>query len=159
MTGNFGIVSWTYVSVTLCRLWVLLKSSGECFLSRPSTLVKFRLQVSYSLLWVTMPISVQLSKSVLCCSGPVLNMQHSRDHLRLGQWFTSFRPAVRAVAVLLGASHMHRGKPKGLRWFIHQTLRVTFLALPSSPPHSLSSPQSLHFSVRWTRKMGFPSEF
>lgn len=44
-------------------------------------------------------------------------------------------------------------------WFLHKILGSPFLALPSSPPHSLSSPQSLHFSVPWTRKMGFPSEF
>lgn len=67
------------------------------------------------------------------------------------------RPVGWVVAVLFRGPHMHRGKRKGL--VLTQNFRVTFLALPSSPPHSLSSPQSLHFSVPWTRKMGFPSEF
>lgn len=124
------------MSVTLCRLWVLLKSSGECLFKQAVNLVKFRLQVSSSLLWVKVPVSVQLSKPALCCSGPVLNMQHSWVHLRLGQCFTS---QTSRQSCCCAAS----GKPKGLRWFIHKILGVTFSSSPFFPsPLTFQSTES-----------------
>lgn len=124
------------MSVTLCRLWVLLKSSGECLFKQAVNLVKFRLQVSSSLLWVKVPVSVQLSKTALCCSGPVLNMQHSWVHPRLGQWFTS---QTSRQSCCCAAS----GKPKGLRWFIHKILGVTFSSSPFFPsPLTFQSTES-----------------
>lgn len=140
------------MSVILCRLWVLLKSSGECLFKQAINLVKFRLQVSYSLLWVKVPISVQLSKPMLWCSGPVLNMQHSWVHLRVGQWFTS---QTSRQSCCCAAS----GKPKGLRWFIHKILGVTFSSSPFFPsPLTFQSTVSISQFVgpeRW----GFHQSF
>lgn len=74
MSSDFVLFSG-HIGYNVMRVWILLKSSRErcafffsfCSLFLKSiNSVKFRLQVQYHLLWVTVPMSVQFAKCFLC---------------------------------------------------------------------------------------------